>query len=434
MDFAVFYEAPVPGRLDALAYHRSIQRVVAEAELADDLGFHSVWMVEHHFADELSACSAPEVIFGHLAARTKNMRIGHGVRLVPHQYNNPIRVAEQAATVDLLSNGRLEFGTGRSVTRNELEGFGINPHETRAMQDEALDTIIKAWTEDEMGYDGKYWKMPKRRVCPKPLQQPHPPMWQATTSPAGHAAIGEKGLGLLSFSIGVPPEMLAESIAAYRDGLTRCTNPVGKFVNDRAATFTMVHCADTSAQAKEDAATSFEWNINNNGRLVREFSAWLEGGAEPLDTYGYIKDFAEASLENGQSPLSYDVLDELGAVLAGDPDRVIEVAKRYEEAGCELLLCMLNPYDISHEKVMHSIELIAKYVMPEFPREDPARGFDGECRGSREHRDSGIAKLQAVFSVRVCILVLRGRSSPEQAGAEKSLAQNRLFLRSRRCP
>ncbi|MGD9999340.1 MAG: LLM class flavin-dependent oxidoreductase [Ilumatobacteraceae bacterium] len=373
MDFALFYEIPIPDPLNEHSYHTAVWRAIEEAVFADKMGFHSFWTVEHHFTDALSTCSAPEVIFGNIAARTENMRIGHGVRLLPHQYNNPIRVAEQAAMVDILSKGRLEFGTGRSATRTELEGMGVNPHETRAQQDEALDVIIKAWTEDEMDYDGKYWKMPKRRVCPKPFQQPHPPVWQATTSPEGHVQVGEKGLGLLSFTIGVSPEVLGERIAGYKEGLTRCTKPVGKFVNDRIGAFTMVHCAPTRAEAKEEAAPSFEWYGNNNGRLIQDFSNWLEGKDQPLGTYEYIKMYADAGAENTGSGMNFDALDAEGAVIAGDPDHVIEIAKRYEAVGCELLMCLVNPYDIPHDKVMQSIELIGKHVIPEFKREDKSR-------------------------------------------------------------
>jgi alkanesulfonate monooxygenase SsuD/methylene tetrahydromethanopterin reductase-like flavin-dependent oxidoreductase (luciferase family) len=370
MDFALFYEIPIPQPMDQQSYYRAVWRAVDEAVFADRMGFHSFWTVEHHFTDALSTCSAPEVIFGHLAAKTENMRIGHGVRLLPHPYNNPIRAAEQAAMVDILSNGRLEFGTGRSATRTELEGMGVNPHETRAMQDESIDTIVKAWTEDEMEYDGKYWQMPRRRVCPKPLQQPHPPIWQATTSPEGHIAVGEKGVGLLSFTIGVSPEVLGERIAGYHEGLTRCTEPVGKYVHDKVGAFTMVHCAPTRAQAKEEAAPSFEWYGNNNGALIAEFSQWLQGGSEELGTYKYIKDYAEAGAANTGSGMTFDGLDAEGAVIAGDPDHVIEVAKRYEAVGCQLLMCLVNPYDISHEAVMRSIELIGTHVIPEFTRED----------------------------------------------------------------
>jgi len=370
MDFALFCEIPMPEVPTKGNYRAAIERAVDEAVLADAVGFHSFWTVEHHFTGELSTCSAPEVVLTHVAARTTNLRIGHGVRLLPHAYNNPIRVAEQAAMLDILSGGRLEFGTGRSATRIELEGFGLDPHATRRMQDEALDTIVGAWTSDEFEFDGAYWKMPPRRVCPQPLQDPHPPLWQATNSPDGHETVGERGLGLLSFTIGVGPEVLAERIASYHKGLSRCTNPIGKYVNDRVGAFTMVHCAPTTAQARAEAKPSFEWYVRNNGRLIDDFAAWMNQGGESFGTYGYVKEIAEATEGPTGERANIDILSGRGAVLAGDPDHIVELAKQYEAAGCQLLMCLLNPFDIGHAEVMRSIELIGTHVIPEFQRED----------------------------------------------------------------
>ncbi|MGH9026731.1 MAG: LLM class flavin-dependent oxidoreductase [Acidimicrobiia bacterium] len=176
MKFALFYEIPVarpwaPGKEHA-AYHNTLEQAI----LGDEMGFHSFWTVEHHFLEEYSHCSNPEILYGAIAARTERIRIGYGVRLLPKPYNHPIRTAESVAVLDLLSNGRVEFGTGRSSTRAELEGFDINPHETRAMWSEALEHIVGAWTEDEYLADGKYWRMgAPRRVLPKPYQDPRVP-------------------------------------------------------------------------------------------------------------------------------------------------------------------------------------------------------------------------------------------------------------------
>src|SRR5262249_37654579 len=154
-----------------------------------------------------------------------------------------------------------------SSTRAELEGFGIDPQDTRGMWEEALDVVVGAWTTDEFSWDGRWFKVPPRRVHPKPLQRPHPPLWVASTSPDSHAMAGRKGLGLLSFTIGVPPEELAVRIGLYRDGL-REAKPAGKFVNDRAATFTMVHCAETNAEAKATAAESVVWYLQKSTALI----------------------------------------------------------------------------------------------------------------------------------------------------------------------
>ena len=121
----------------------------------------------------------------------------------PKPYNHPVRSAESAAVLDLISDGRVDFGTGRSSTRAELEGFGIDPEATRGMWQEAIEHVVGAWTNDEYAMAGKHWQMPRRRVLPKPLQRPHPPLWGATSSEDGHRQIGDLGLGLCSFAVGV---------------------------------------------------------------------------------------------------------------------------------------------------------------------------------------------------------------------------------------
>lgn len=366
MEFGLFYEIPAPEPWFDGQEHQLVKRAVDEARLADELGWHSFWTVEHHFLKSTSLCSAPEVLYGHIAAVTERMRIGHSVRLVPHPYNNPIRVAEQAATVDLLSDGRLEFGIGRSGTWEELGGFGIDPADTRPMATEALDAIVRAWTEDEMDFDGTYWKMPRRRVSPKPLQQPHPPIWQATVSPEGHTLTGEMGVGLLSFTLGVGPESLKERIDSYREGLTRA-RPVGRFVNDRAGAFTMVCCGPTREAAKEAAEDSILWYGRRAQQFATEAREWMEQRSSDLGTYSYYAaPTGETTLPGAGGEMTYDQLDEIGAIVVGDPDRVIEVARDYEAAGCQLLLCLLNPMDVAHEDVVRSIRLIGEHVIPEF--------------------------------------------------------------------
>jgi alkanesulfonate monooxygenase SsuD/methylene tetrahydromethanopterin reductase-like flavin-dependent oxidoreductase (luciferase family) len=365
MKFALFYEIPVAKPWGPEDEHAAYKNTLEQAILGDKVGFHSFWTVEHHFLEEYSHCSNPEVLYGAIAARTERIRLGYGVRLLPQPYNHPIRTAESVAVLDLLSDGRVEFGTGRSSTRAELEGFGIDPHETRSMWSEALEHIVGAWTEDEYCADGKYWQMgAPRRVLPRVLQKPHPPIWGATSSPDGHKEIGRHGIGLCSFTVGVPPEELAARIALYREGLAECTEPVGKFVNDQAATFTMVHCAADKEQAYEDAAESFVWYVRKGASLIGSVAELLEG--KELGTYQYTAMPLEHERSGSFEHLNFDFLHTSGSCIVGDPDECIETARRYEAAGCELLLCLVNPYKIPHERVMESIELLGREVIPAF--------------------------------------------------------------------
>ena len=360
MDLGLFYEIPVPKPWDAQSELRAYRETIDQAVLGDQVGFHSFWTVEHHFLEEFSHCSNPEVLYGAIAALTTNLRIGYGVRLLPKPYNHPVRTAESVAVLDLVSNGRVEFGTGRSSTRMELEGFGVDPHTTREMWAEALECIVAAWKSgDEFTFDGEYWKMPvPRRVVPTVLQDPHPPIWAATASVEGHRVIGEKGIGLLSFTLGVAPEELAKRIEMYREGLAACTNPVGDQINDRAATFAMMHCAPTSEEAYAVARESMEWYPARSTELFGSLASWMEG--EDLGNYSYLNrpDRDVATM------FSFDAMIEQGWIVVGDPDDCIEAASQYADVGVDLMLCCVNPHSIPHEKVMQSIELLGNEVIP----------------------------------------------------------------------
>jgi alkanesulfonate monooxygenase SsuD/methylene tetrahydromethanopterin reductase-like flavin-dependent oxidoreductase (luciferase family) len=364
MKFALFYEIPVPRPWTEGQEHRAYRDVLEQAVLGDQLGFHSFWTVEHHFLEEFSHCSNPEVLYGAVAARTRNLRIGYGVRLLPRPYNHPVRTAESVAVLDLISDGRVEFGTGRSATRLELEGFGIDPRQTRDMWREALGHIVGCWTRDEYEFEGRYWSMPRRRVLPKPLQKPHPPIWGATTTLEGHRAIGRLGIGLCSFAVGVPPEDLIPRLEEYRRGQAECAQPIGVVRNDQASTFTMVHCAETNARAFEEAAESMVWYPRHGGRIIGALADWM--AETELGSYDYAAQLKRLDAAGQLDALSFDYIRDAGAAMVGDPDRCLEVARRYERAGCQLLLCLFNPYKIPHEAVMRSIELIGKYVIPEF--------------------------------------------------------------------
>ena len=367
MKFAMFYEIPVARPWNPDSEYQAYQDTIEQVKLGDKMGFHSFWTVEHHFLEEYSHCSNPEVLYGHIAAVTENIRIGYGVRLLPQPYNHPVRTAESVAVLDLISNGRVEFGTGRSSTRAELEGFGINPNDTREMWDEALQHIVGSWTNDEHEFDGKYWSMPKRRVLPKPRQDPHPPIWGATSSVPGHYEIGKRGIGLCSFTVGQPPEMLAERIETYKKGQADCTDPVGATRNDQVATFTMVHCNDSNEKARSVSEESFVWYPKFGGQLIASVSDYLADlSIDDPGSYQYTTETAKMRDEGLMGHLDMDYIWDSGAAVVGDPDRCIEVCKRYEAVGCELLFCLFNPYNIPHEETMKSIELMGKHVLPEF--------------------------------------------------------------------
>lgn len=366
MKFALFYEIPVARpwteRSEIDAYQQTMEQVIA----ADKLGWHAFWTVEHHFLEEYSHCSNPEVLYGAIAARTENIRIGYGVRLMPAPYNHPVRTAESVAVLDLISNGRVDFGTGRSATRAELEGFGIDPTKTRAMWREAIEDVVGCWSNEYYEFDGPTWKMPRRRVQPKPIQKPHPAVWGATTSDEGHVEVGSLGLGLCSFAVGVPPEEIGRKIALYRDALSKCDAPLASFKNDNAATFTMMNVAPTEQEAWDVARESFEWYPKTGARMIGEVASMMAERNQELGNYHYAGEMKQHADDGSLDLLNLEILMSMNAAVCGTPDQAVEMCRRYEDAGVDLLLCLVNPYKIPHEKVMQTIELVGEHVIPKF--------------------------------------------------------------------
>ena len=229
MRFGIFYEHQLPRPWAEGGELKLFQDALAQVELADRLGIDYAWEVEHHFLEEYSHSSAPEVFLAAASQRTKRIRLGHGIVLMPPTYNHPARVAERLATLDLVSNGRVEWGTGESASRAELEGFGIDPAERRAMWRETTEQVANMLAMDPYpGCQGKYFAMPVRNVVPKPVQKPHPPLWVACSNRETIHLAAQLGMGALTFAFIDPAE-------AARRGTAR-TDPASS--SSRSATTT----------------------------------------------------------------------------------------------------------------------------------------------------------------------------------------------------
>jgi len=355
MQFGMFYEIQVPKPWHETKEFETYQQVLNQVQLADEVGFDTFWTVEHHFLTEFSHCSAPEVLYGAISQRTKRIKIGHGVVLLPFPYNHPIRVAERIAVLDLLSNGRVNFGTGRSATDIEMGGFGIPPEETRARWEEALQMIPQMWLNETFSWEGHYFKVPPRQVIPKPRQKPHPPIWQACTSAESHEIAGRKGLGLLSFTFLVDLPELTNRIAAYHRGIKEA-KPVGAFINEQAAVFTLGYCGESKEEAKRTAADNVVWATKRGLEMAAPLAKVASGD------YAYLKQLFGIDINT----ITFDYLNERDLVIVGDPEECIRKLKGYQAAGADHILLMQQVGNIPHEKVLGSIERFAKYVMPHF--------------------------------------------------------------------
>jgi alkanesulfonate monooxygenase SsuD/methylene tetrahydromethanopterin reductase-like flavin-dependent oxidoreductase (luciferase family) len=357
MKFGMMYEIQIPEPHYPGIVKDTYNQVIAQVMLAEEMGFEYFWTVEHHFLSEFSYCPAPEVLYGAISQRTSTIRIGHAVALLPPQYNHPIRVAERAAVLDILSNGRMDLGTGRSTTLIEMGGFAIDPEETRAMWEEALSIIPRMWLEDPFSHEGHYFKIPPRSVIPKPIQQPHPPLWVACSQPDSFTVAGQKGIGALCFNIGAADE-LTRRVQLYHEGI-RQAEPVGAFVNAQVAALGIVHCAESDEKAREVGGPAGEWFLNKSIQLYRP---WQEQGVKVPDSYK----FAVGAVQGERSGKSLEELIETGTFCMGDPDTCIRILKKFEAAGVDQVLCFMQFGGLPHQNIMDSIRLFGKYVIPYF--------------------------------------------------------------------
>jgi alkanesulfonate monooxygenase SsuD/methylene tetrahydromethanopterin reductase-like flavin-dependent oxidoreductase (luciferase family) len=215
---------------DHFAEVKSAGRYLADftrlAECAEDLGFDAVWVSEHHFTPYGGIEPRPQLMLAYLAARTTRIRLGSAVSLVP--FDNPIRLAEDFALVDVLSGGRLDWGVGRGLFAFEYDGMGISQDEGRERLEEGVDFVLRAWQEDPLDFTGRFTQADSLRVLPRPVQQPHPPVYAAAVSPESISWAARRGLHNLQVPYVAPLEVTDERLASWRaqrDAFARATAP-----------------------------------------------------------------------------------------------------------------------------------------------------------------------------------------------------------------
>lgn len=349
------------------AIRRDLELIVR----ADELGFSSAWVPEHHFTEEYSHSSAGLVMLTAAAMRTDSIRLVTGIMNLCASINHPIRIAEQMALLDVLSNGRAELGTGRGAGSAEVEPFGVDPAESKAMWAEAISAIPQMWTNDKFSFEGKYFSIPERNVLPKPVQSPHPPLWVTGTNPSTAAEAGRRGIGLAVFSFG-DPEGLGEVIKAYKAEAANPAEPVSEVINNRVATIAPLLCFDDSERARElfrtadvdrapHQATIFDSIPANKARHADEAHPW---------TQSQIREWtADASADPeimgkwaDKRPTVEEMLD-LGCCV-GNPDEVLAVIERYREAGVDDLVLVPRKGFEPWDDVFESVETFGKEVLP----------------------------------------------------------------------
>ncbi len=378
MKFGLFYEHQLPRPWDEGSEHRLIQEALDQIERADQLGIEFVWEVEHHFLEEYSHSSAPEVFLAAASQRTKHMRLGHGIIQTAPGYNHPVRTAERVAMLDLVSGGRAEFGSGESSSEAELGGFGIDMAVKREQWLEGLQVAIRAMTEDPFtGHEGTYVSVPPRNVVPKPMQKPHPPLWVACSRRDTILLAAEKGIGALSFAF-IDPEEARQWVADYTATMADRCVPVGKAVNHNLACVTPMMCdrdEDKAIAMGLEGGNFFGYSLAHyyvfGDHVPGRTNVWDEF-VERRDQMGYSPEAALAAQKEvlGAKVAGGDTSGLRGAV--GTPDQLREFLRRYEEAGVDQLIFVMQAGRNRHEHIMASLELFAAEVLPEFKERDEA--------------------------------------------------------------
>ena len=360
-------------RREQRAYREAIEQI----KLADKLGFHTIWAVEHHFREGRSHCPAPEVLLGALSQITERIRLGFGVTLTPFGFTHPARIAEKVATLDILSNGRAEWGTGRS-TPMEQTAFGVDREKSREHWKEAIEIVCGMWREERFSWDSPNFKFPERLVTPKPFQDPHPPCWMAATSEGSAEVAGANGLGMLSFSIMQPLEQMARQVVAYRKAAATA-KPLTDVTTNRVAAYTLVHCAETMQQAEDNGIwKSVAWWYQNLAQFTLDWELVHLSDAEKASTFPLMKPLLE-----GNVPVQH--FHDADMLVVGDPERCLQKMKHYADLGIDQLICYVQFGYHSHESVMKTIELLGKEVRPELESYVPRKGVLEETAARRTH-------------------------------------------------
>ncbi|MEA2445960.1 MAG: hypothetical protein QOJ12_3252 [Thermoleophilales bacterium] len=372
MRFGLFYEHQLPRPWEEGAEEKLLNDALDQVELADRVGFDHVWEVEHHFLEEYSHSSAPEVFLAAASQRTKNIRLGHGIVQLPPRFNHPARVAERIATLDLISGGRVDFGTGEASSQMELGGFGVERRAKREQWEESLDAVTRMMVEEPFaGIDGRHVAMPPRNVRPKPKQKPHPPLWVACSRRDTILLAARKGLGALSFSF-IEPEAAREWVDEYYALIAsdECV-PAGFEVNANFAVVLPMMCHPDEATAIErgiDGAHFFGYSLAHY-YVFGEHRPGVTNIWEEFERNRGQRGFAREIITPAQAPLGVKILQEgLGSLrgAVGTPDQIADLVERYEQAGVDQVIFVCQAGKNRHEHILESIELVGSDVIPRF--------------------------------------------------------------------
>jgi alkanesulfonate monooxygenase SsuD/methylene tetrahydromethanopterin reductase-like flavin-dependent oxidoreductase (luciferase family) len=378
--FGMFFELQLPRPWRPDSELELVRNALEWGELGEAAGIGYGWAQEHHFLEEYSHSTAPEVFLAALSQRTRRMRLGHGITLMPPPYNHPARVAERIAMLDLVSGGRVEWGTGESSSRLELEGFGVNYIEKRAMWAESVrESARMMCSEPYPGHTGKFFSMPSRNVVPKPVQRPHPPIWVACTNRDTLKLAARLGIGALTFSFMDAGEA-RYWVSEYYETFQRECTPIGQAVNPNVAMLAGVMCHPDRSVAVARGLRGqqfFKWALAHYYR----FGAHVPGRTD------LWREFQDVQPE----PMA-------GTSGVGSPEDVRRHFEELEDAGVDQLILLQQAGDYPHEHVCETLRLLGREVLPAFLERDERRQAEKEARLA-PHVDRAMARVTPVEAV-----------------------------------
>jgi luciferase family oxidoreductase group 1 len=353
MRFGIFYEHQLPRPWTEGDEGRLLVNSLDQIELADRLGYDYAWVVEHHFLEEYSHSSAPEVFLGAASQRTKRIRLGHGI--IQLTTNHPARVAERVSTLDLISGGRVELGLGESATTTELHPFDRRFRDKRAVWEDGVRALLPMFWNDAWEYHGEHFDFPLRNVIPKPHQKPHPPLWVACSQLDTIRMAGSRGMGALGFQF-VSSEAAQAWVHAYYNAYTQRLEKLCEYAtNPNIAVVSQFMCAPTDEQAvaQADGSSFFQFALAYYGT----HKPGVPGEIQLWDEYQAYRQ-AKGGAFNA------------GGGLIGSPETIRARLRRFEESHVDQVILLNQAGKNTHEDICSSLELFAREVMPEFQERD----------------------------------------------------------------
>jgi alkanesulfonate monooxygenase SsuD/methylene tetrahydromethanopterin reductase-like flavin-dependent oxidoreductase (luciferase family) len=358
MEFGIFLNGYIPGPAahDPACEHEMIMREIAYVAHADKHNWKYAWFGEHHSLTEYSHLSAPEVMMGYCAAVTERIHLGSAIMNLSPRVNHPVRNAERAAFLDHVTNGRYEWGTGRGAGSHEIATFNIlDKNSTKPEWEEVIVEIPRMWAQRDYEFHGQHFTVPyPHNILPKPLGGTHPPIWVACGNPPTFARAGELGIGAIAFNF-EPIYNLRDRIAAYKEAIANCTEPLGQYMNDNVMMTNAVICLSDRKRAREIAMSP------GRGYLVTMVNLYHDTMPKSPDAVVWPNPPIRIRDE--------EMLDHLiagGYLLCGTPDEVCEQVARYQEVGCDQVVFGLPGEGFAHEEVLEMLELFGDKVIPEF--------------------------------------------------------------------